>query len=315
MKLSCLCSAAVSLFGCVASGQQLRSEAKLNTPVPIRQAITCEKGALIVGSGEDGAVYAWTLPNTSPVKMDNAGSSVRRMACAGGNSFAAGFRDGKVVVVDVASGVVRQRFEAKYAVQAISFSPEGSLVAIATNGMPTQLWGVRTGQRLAVGVTNLGASWSTAFSPKGDVFVSADEDTYIRAYDRQGKLLYSADGGLLESFAITFTADGGQFAVAGAGGTISLFDTASGKKLKSSNSGGNPVWTLTMFPDSQQIVALEVDDFRLAPAEIALWDMRAEMAKPTGINPKDVIGTGTNEGHALLLRQDGPEALSVFSLQ
>ncbi|GAC1620833.1 MAG: hypothetical protein PVS2B2_16840 [Candidatus Acidiferrum sp.] len=315
MKKQLFSVALFSMFGMAAFGQALHTEAKLDSPVPLDYAITCESGTELAAIGHDGAIYVWTLPSGQPRKISVPDGRVSSMACAGRKTLVAGFVDGKVLVLDLESGDVRQRIDAKFPMHAVALSPDGSLIAIATIESPTQLWSAHTGQKLSTGVTKIGASTSAAFSPNGDMFVSTDGDTYIRAYDRNGKLLYSADGGLLEPFAVTFGGDGKQFAVAGAEGVISLFDTATGKKLKSSINTGNPIFGLQMSPDGQDIAALELDEFTLEPAVIGLWDTRSGGVKPLAVEAKNVIGTGTSKSHLLLIRREGPRTLTICSVQ
>jgi WD40 repeat protein len=294
--------------------QTSRTLATLETLVPMRSAITCEKGAIVFATGTDGAVYIWTLPSGVAHKITPPESPIRRIACGPGKTLALGYASGHVFLLDAESGDSKQHMDAQFPVQSLSFSRDGSLVAIATNGLPTQLWDIASGKRLAIGVTNLGASWFTAFSPAGDVFISADEDTYIRAYDCTGKLLYKTESGLLESFSVVFTPDGKQFAVAGADGRIYLYQTATGKKLYESAYSGNAIWMLCMFPDSRQVVAMEVDDFTLVPTAAAFWDMRSEKVSHPPVKVKDFIGFGANGSDVLVLRQEGPQTLTITTL-
>jgi WD40 repeat protein len=308
LGICCLCAAAF--------GQTLHPEAKLDAPVPIRRAVTCEAGAAILGVGEDGAIYTWTLPATAPRKISLADGPVSRVECAGAHTLAAELRHGrKVFILDARSGEVRQRIDAQAPVQAIALSPDGSLLAVATSLFPTQLWNTQTGTRIATGVTNIGAAWTTAFSPTGEMYVAADEDTNLRAYNRSGKLLYAADGGVLEPFALAFSGNGKQFAAAGADGVIRVFDSASGKLLASSTSVGHPIFALTMSPDGQRVASLSVDDFRLDPLGLGVWDVRSGEVKPLAVEPKSCVGMGAGKSHTLLLTKTGENALQVSSLQ
>lgn len=311
-----LCGLALLIVSAItAFGQTLHSEAKLDSPVPIQSAITCEMGARVIGVGEDGAIYTWTPPSGAARKIALPDGPVHSMACAGGKSLVVGLENGIVLLLDTESGDVRRRIDAKDPVEAVALSPDGSLLAFSTISMPAQLWDARTGQKLSVGTTKMGTAAAIAFSPDGNVLLSADQDTYLRAYDRKGKLLYSADGGLLEPFAVAFTADGKQFAVAGAEGAVFLHDTASGKRLKTSIKSGYPIFGLMMSPDSKYVAALELDDFKLVPAAIGLWDMQSSDLKVLAVDPKTVIGAGPGKSHMLLISKDSANALTISSVQ
>jgi WD40 repeat protein len=307
--------ALLTSLAAAAVGQTIHPEATLETLVAIDSAITCEQGAQIVGVGHDGAIYAWTLPSPTPRKITVADGPVQAVTCAGGKTLAAWRKGGIVVLLDLNSGQERLRINPGGRLWGFALSPDGSLIAVASNIGPSQLWNTHTGQKISTGVMKIGSSNSAAFSPNGEMFVSADTDTSARAYDRDGKLLYTADAGLLELFAAAFTGDSKYFTVASADGTVRLFDAASGKNLKTSSSSGNPIHVLAMSPDSQRVMALELDDFTDRPVAIGLWDMHSDAIQPLAINAADVIGLGTNQSHLLLIKQEAPKTVTVYSLQ
>jgi protocatechuate 3,4-dioxygenase beta subunit len=78
-----------------------------------------------------------------------------------------------------------------------------------------------------------------------------------RAYNAMdGKLVYAAEGDLLEPFDVSVSADGRTLAVAGAEGRVELRESASGKILKKSSSCGNPIFLVTMSPTAPTVLAL-----------------------------------------------------------
>ena len=180
---------------------------------------------------------------------------------------------------------------------------------------PVQLWDTHSGQKLATGVNNFASSNFAIFSPSGETFLSTDGDSYVRAYDRHGKLLYAADGGLLEGFGAAFTSDGNRFAAASADGTISLYDAASGKKLKTSATCGNPIFYLGISPDNRYLIALEMDDFSFKPIAIGIWDMNSENIRTLNVEVGKMIGAGADQSHFLFIKQEDPKTLGVYSLQ
>jgi WD40 repeat protein len=315
MKALAACLALFSACAAVSFGQTLHPEAKLDAPVAIHDAIVCGGGAQFFGIGEDGAIYRWTPPATKPIKFTITDGKVQTIDCAQGHTLAASIRQGKVLILDSASGEVRQSIDPAAPVQALALSPDGSLLAIATSLLPTQLFDTHSGQHIATGVTNIGATWTVAFSPTGDTFVAADEDTNLRAYNRDGKLLYAADGGLLEPFALAFSGDGKRFAAAGADGIIRVFDTASGKMAASSKKLGRPVFGLSMSPDGMEVAALTADDFELRPVTLGVWNVRSQDFKPLDVDPKSCIGAGANKSHILMVTRDGEKTLQVSSVQ
>jgi WD40 repeat protein len=306
----------VGLIAATCSAQQLRSEGKLESPVPIVYATTCQNGNRVVGIGKDGDIYSWTTPFGAAKHFHPADVKVGSIACSSdGRWIAVGLRSGTVLLLNGAGDVTQRLDATKHDVQAMAFSADGSLLGIATNDSATQLWDTRKGQRLATGSTSFGASTAVAFAPDGKLYVSADEDTVIRGFDSTGKEIYKAEADALEPFAVAFTPDGKRFAVAGGGGTISLFDAGSGRKLQTSATNGNPIFNIMMSPTGKQIAALELDDYRLEPVAITLWDLKDPALKKVDVDVKTVIGAGTNKSDLLLIKSDGPNNLSLWSIQ
>jgi len=309
--VACLCASA-------ARGQTLKKEMELSAPVRIVSAVTCEAGSEIVGSGADGALYMWKAASPEPRKIELAeGNASGVLACGGGTTLAVALKkeNGKVVVLDTESGAVRQKIDAQSDVSTLAVSPEGGFLAIATSLYPTQVWDLRTGQKRWTGVTNLGATWTTSISPNGQMVLSADEDTNLRMYDSKGKQLYTTEAGLLEPFASAFSDDGKTFAVAGADGAIRLFDTSTGKIVKTSSKAGNPIFGVCVSPDGKKVAALVVDDFKLEPVALTLWDTQSGETKKLEVDPKSVVGAGTNRSHLALILQEGGNKLSVVSVE
>lgn len=315
MRARARCLALVTACSLTAFGQTLHPEVKLDAPVVMHEAIVCNAGSQIFAVGEDGVIYRWNPPAAKPIRIRIADGKVRAIDCADGHTLAASIHGAKVFILDSSSGEVRQSIDPGAPVQALSLSPDGSLVAIATSLLPAQLWDTRSGTRVATGVTDIGAAWTVAFSPAGDRFVAADEDTNLRAYNREGKLLYAADGGLLEPFAVAFSGDGKQFAAGGADGVVRIFDSASGQLVASSKSAGRPLFGLVMSPDATQVAAVTFDDFELRPVSLGVWDVRSHDFKVLDVDAKSCIGAGTNKSHMLLVTKDGEKTLQVSSLQ
>ncbi len=245
-----------------ARGQALRTEARFDTPVAIDHAIACDNGSRIFGIGKEEAIYAWTAGKSEPRKISLAEGRPEALTCAGG-TVAAGFSNGKIVIVD---------------------GDKGELRLDAKSGM----WGLT---------------------------LSTDDDTNVRAYGRNGKLLYSAEAGPLEPFAAAFTSDGQRFVVATADGAMSSYESTSGKRLRATHSTGNPIFAIQMFPDSQHVAAFELDPFTLKPIAVGVWDMQSDHWQKLDVDPETVIGCGADGTHLLLVRRTGTNTLTLDSVR
>jgi WD40 repeat protein len=297
-------------------GQALKPLAKLEAPHSVDFAVVCDGGESIVGVTEKHDVYAWSVRSGTRNKLNVTGGDVnwRTVAC-NPKVLAVGLSSGAVAVFNSA-GTETQRFDLEGSVGAIAVSEDGSLVAAATYFGPVQLWDVASGKHLWTGSIDFGNTASIGILPDGSLIIAADTDTHIRAYNRQGMLAYSADGGLLEPFGLSLSADGKKFAVGGMGGVLVLYDSASGKRLNKSDNSRNTIWGVVMASAGTKVVAEEEDDgYRMDTVAIGYWDTAGTELKKLAVDPKTVIGWGKNAEQLLLLRQQSPGLISVDAVE
>ena len=290
-------------------GQSLKPWASLDAPGSLRFATVCRGGKRIAGVVGDHDLYIWSLPSRKQQAVHVSDGHIDLLMC-GEKALGAGFRHGTVLVFDAAGGE-RQRIEMKDDLAAIAFLPDEERLVVATIQSPLQVWDITSGQRLWTGTTDFGNTTGIGIAPTGSMIIAADGDTYIRGYDERGKLVYSVDSGLLEPFDVSSSANGKNFAVAGAEGTIELYDSASGQRLKKSERSGNPIFAVAMSPEGMKVMALELDARSMEPAAIGYWDVTGATVNRLPVNPKTVVGFGKGDAGLLLVRQEVPETIIV----
>lgn len=294
-------------------GQTVKPLVKLEAPGELRFATVCAGGGSIAGAAGEHDVYAWSLPSGTRRSVGVKDGHISLMTC-NGKALAAGFRDGTVVVFD-AAGNEKRRIEMKHELAAVALSSDGDRLAVATINSPVQLWDVASGKLLWTGSTDFGNTTAIGIVPEGNLIVAADGDTHIRGYDPKGKLVYSVDSGLLEPFDLSLSADGKKFALAGAEGTVELYDSATGKRLNKSESSGNPIFAVALAPEGMKVIALELDAYRLEQVAIGYWDTTDTTMKRLAVEPKTVRGFGKSDTGLLLVRQEASGKISVDSVE
>jgi len=301
------------VFAKAISPQTVRPMTKLDAAGGVYFAVICNGGESVAGVDRDKGIHLWNL-TTGQQKLFKADLDTQidpgALACDR-KTIAVGSTHGAVVLLDV-EGTVRKRAELKEEVTGMALSPDGNKLAVSTANSPVQLWDVGSGSREWSGSTTFGNSYGARISPDGKSVFAADGDTYVRAYNAMdGKLVYAAEGDLLEPFDLSVSVDGRTLAVAGAGGRIELRESASGKILKKSSSCGNPIFVVTMSPTAPTVLALVLDEMTLHPAGIGYWNTNTTELKQLAIDPKTVIGMGSDTKGLLLIRQESLAKLSV----
>jgi WD40 repeat protein len=158
------------------------------------------------------------------------------------------------------------------AVRAVAFSPDGSLVASASNDDSVRLWDVRSHRPVGAPLTgHEGEVVDVAFAPDGRVLASAGNDDAIRLWDVRSHRLLAVLRGPAGFSSVAFSPDGRTLASSGWDGTLRLWDVRSRRLL-----GDGPLADLHTVAEH---VAFSPDGRTLASADddgrIRLWSVAA----------------------------------------
>jgi RNA polymerase sigma factor (sigma-70 family) len=176
--------------------------------------------------------------------------------------------------------------------ESVAFSPDGRLVAAGTgfgnelHDRPgvTRVWDVATGKVLLDFGGHRGGVAAVAFGPGGKLFASGSHDATIRLWDtatgKERLVIEVADdpdaplhasskaqgfraGGVR---GVTFSADGKVLASAHQDGTVRLWESATGKALRTLRGHGRQATSVAFSPDGKSLASASLDH------TIRVWD-------------------------------------------
>ncbi|KAI4733289.1 WD40 repeat-like protein, partial [Aureobasidium sp. EXF-12298] len=152
-------------------------------------------------------------------------------------------------------------------VGSVAFSPDGQVVASASDDRTVRLWDAQTGEQVQKLEGHEESVRSVAFSPDGQIVASASDDRTVRLWDAQtGEQVQKLEGHKGPVRSIAFSPDGQIVASASWDDTVRLWDAQTGEQVQRLEGHEESVHSVVFSPDGQ-IVASASDE-----RTVRLWD-------------------------------------------
>ncbi len=181
------------------------------------------------------------------------------------------------------------------AVRSVAFSPNGELVASGSDDNAIRIWNVATGELSQVLRDHSNAVHSVAFSPSGKFVLSGGQekkDKQIRLWNLAGyqevRVLHATVFTGQDEDAVLsarFSPDGSEIVTANRDRTASLWDVASGERLRQFQEGHEFLVTRSVFfPDGRRLATGAGDN------SVRIWDV-ARGTQLVELTPTGRLGT------------------------
>jgi WD40 repeat protein len=232
---------------------------------------------LLVSSGDDFSVRLWDIQSSECIRVfqgrHNWVKSVTfcpinlmSQTSHGKYKIAAGCQDGTIKLWDMDNWKAANLCGHKDFIYAITFSPDGSLIASGSADQTIRLWDVATSQCIKVIHSHTSTVTSVAFSPDGSILATS-------SFDRTIKLWNIATGHIIDSFSehfpmsLAFSPDGKKIAIGNFDNTVRIWDIEKKYFSQTLNGHSNWTWWVSFSPDGNILATGSADK------TIRLWDI------------------------------------------
>ena len=226
-------------------------------------------GRQIVSGSSDKTVKLWDAATGREIRTFSGHSEyVSSVAFSpDGRQIVSGSRDKTVKLWDAATGrEIRTLSGHSLQVNVVRFSPDGRQIVSGSIDDTLKLWDVATGREIITFAGRINSADSVAFSPDGRQIISGSGGVYF--YDTgSGRIIRTIKHVISQNVTfVGFSPDGRQIVSGSNDSTIRLWDTATGREIRTFSGHSRQVQSVAFSPDGRQIISGSGDK------TVKLWD-------------------------------------------
>ena len=151
-------------------------------------------------------------------------------------------------------------------VLAVSFSPNGKLLATGSADNTVKLWDTQSGKQIKTLTGHTGEVRSVSFSPDSKLLATGSADNTVKLWNISTGMEIQTLIEHKEVRSISFSPNSKLLVTGSADNTVKLWDTQSGKQIKTLTGHGNEVRSVSFSPDGKLLASGSYDKI------VKLWD-------------------------------------------
>ncbi len=234
-------------------------------------------GTMAASGSQDGTIKIWpaAAPDTQ-VTFRNSAGWVGTVALAPDSRRAATAHLGNIRIWDPRTGEEQHRLTGPSELMghiALTFSPDGSILAAGGRGSAVNLWDTATWVRRCALEGHAGLPTDADFSPDGKLLATASADGTIRIWDigrtTTAMTLVAHAGGVN---AVAFAPDGRRLVSGGQDHEVKIWDVTTGNNLAVMVGHQSDVRDVAFAPDGRTIASAGGLYHGTEAAEVKIWD-------------------------------------------
>ncbi len=152
-------------------------------------------------------------------------------------------------------------------VWSVTFSPDGTRIATASQDKTGKIWDAKTGQLLLTLTGHTDSVNGIVYSPDGKRIATSSDDHTAKVWDAAtGEALLTLSGHTDVVSRIAFSPDGSRLVTASGDKTLKVWDAVTGRELLTISGHGYAIFDVAFSPDGKRI-ATSCDD-----GNVRVWD-------------------------------------------
>ena len=201
-------------------------------------------------AGEDGRLAIWNRTDlTRPLSIEKIHTApiAALTLSPDGTSIATASWDSSLAVTPLNGGAPRRYEGHQGNVNGVGFMPDGTTLVSAGYDATLRIWPAQGAPR----IIKLDAPLNALSIASDGRMAAGGADGSLFLLDAQGNNLHRIEAAESPIIALAFSPDSRRVATASPRGSVTLFETASGKPLFTLSGPGLPVWSLAFSPDGK----------------------------------------------------------------
>lgn len=252
---------------------------------PVNQVAFTPDSARLVSASRDNTVKLWDVATGEELRTFSGHSNW--VCCVAvspnGQVLASGDISGEIKLWDINSGqegthLTDRVGDAHKGVDSLAFSPDGRRLAAGYDDHGVRIWDVANGELKQIIATGQpGSIDSVAFSPDGHWLASGGGDGSVMVWDvtaaeggigatSSGKAVYQFDIGD-DAPGLAFSPNGKLLAVASYDQTVTLWNMATGEKVRTMNGNASYLHAVAFSPDGRWLISATHDNV------VQIWEV------------------------------------------